>query len=534
MSLLDYFPSPPLAGYRSSQKLVLEEVEAAINAGYKYILLEGAVGCGKSAIAIAIARWAGSAHILTPMKSLQNQYFADFSMYTVLMKGRSSYPCVYGESAKDAKAVRDKIAKGQVIHVERHSRNCGQGPCKDSQDVYKACTGFDGEKETTPCPYTVAIETAQSRDMIIHNLHSYIYQTHFGERFSPRKVMIIDEAHKIEGILRDFAKFSVTLPGLIGSDEEREKWENFEDIDDWMEFFTQKRFIPPTEDAQKVYMERLLKLETMINDYPNMWSRFSVDCEELGHMGTTKFVLTPERLGGLPQKLLYNGGEINVIMSGTIFDKNMFCRDRGIDPDKAYFIRIGSSFPMASRPVIMKPEYMVDTSHAKWMENIPEIAEKIKKAMGVFGDVKGLIHVPSYRAAVDIVQAVGDPRLVTHVPEDFQERLAEFYTRKDNSVFVSPVCIEGVDFKHDRARFQLILRIPYMNAGDPFVSMKLKTDFSWYNYQALVAFGQQTGRVNRAEDDFGVTILMDSRFPKFILKNKSKLPKWLTDAIRTK
>lgn len=534
MKAIDYFPSPPLPGFRSSQKSVIDEVEAAVNGGYTYILLEGAVGCGKSAIAIALARWAKSAHILTPMKSLQNQYFEDFNMFTVLMKGRSSYPCVQHLPRKEAAEIRLAISKGKVIHVERHTKNCGQGPCKDSADVYAACTGYDGEKETTPCPYTVAIETAQSKDIIVHNLHSYIYQTHFGGRFTPRKMMIIDEAHNIEKILRDFAQFSVTLPGMLGSDEERDKWENFEDIDDWMGFFTQPRFVPKDEANQQKYMERLTKLEDMINDYPNMWSRFAVNCEEMGHMGTTKFNLTPEKLGGLPQRLLYDGGEVNIIMSGTIYDKNMFCRDRGIDPDKAYFIRIGSSFPVASRPVIMKEEYMAATAHKDWAENIPDIAEKINNIMDVFGDVKGLIHVPSYRAAVDIMQAVKNPRLVTHIPEDFQQRLGEFYARTDNAVFVSPVCVEGVDFKQDRARFQIITRIPYMNAGDPFVSMKIKTDFAWYNYQALIAFGQQTGRVNRSDDDFGVTILMDSRFPSFIRKNKSKLPKWLQDAIRTK
>lgn len=534
MSILDFFPAPPLPGFRNSQKLVLEEVESAIKAGYTFILIEGAVGCGKSAIAIAIARWAKSAHILTPMKSLQDQYFEDFNMYTVLMKGRSSYPCVYGMDRKDAKDIRDKISSGGLIHVERTARNCGQGPCKDSADVYAACTGFDGEKEKTPCPYTIAIETAQRNDLIIHNLHSYIYQTHFGGRFTQRKVMIIDEAHRIENILRDFAQFKLSLPGLLGGDEERDKWENFEDIDDWLGYFSQARFLPQQEEPQKAYLERLNSLENLVNDYPSMWSRFAVNCEEMPHVGATRFVLTPEKLGGLPQRLLYDGGEINVIMSGTIYDKTMFCRDRGIDPDKAYFIRIGSSFPVSSRPVIMKPEYMAATSHKDWMENIPDIAQKIRNVMDVFKDAKGLIHAPSYRAAVDIVRAVNDPRLITHVPEDFQERLAEFYRRTDNSVFVSPVCVEGVDFKHDRARFQIVTRIPYLNAGDPFISMKLKSDFAWYNYQALISFGQQMGRVNRSEDDFGVSILMDDRFPAFIRKNKSKIPKWLQDAIKTK
>lgn len=534
MSILDHFPTPPLAGPRGGQVSVINEIDAAIKGGYKFIIVEAPVGSGKSAIAIALARWAKSAHILTPMKSLQDQYFEDFNDYTVLMKGRSSYPCVFFDDAAKAKSVRTALQNGELIHVERGTRHCGQGPCENSEENYLRCTGFNGEVEMTPCPYTIAIEKAQSHSIIIHNLHSYIYQTHFGGKFTPRKMMIIDEAHRIESILRDFAKFQITLPGLLGSDEERSRWERFEDISDWVSYFSQQRFVPNQEEEKTKYLQKVLGLEEMANTFSNMWNRFSVRCEEFGGLVATKFELTPEKLGGLPNKLLYSGGEINVLMSGTVYDKAMFCRDRGIDADSAYFIRIGSTFPVESRPIIMKQQYLVDTSHKMWLENMPEIADKIRQILAVFGDVKGLIHVPSYRAAVDIIQAVGDSRLCTHVPEDSRQRLEEFYERTDNAVYVSPTCHEGVDFKFDRARFQIILRIPYLNAGDDFVEMKLKTDFSWYNYQALVTFGQQLGRINRSEKDFGVTILMDSRFPKFILKNKRKIPKWVLDAIKEK
>lgn len=532
-SILSHFPTPPLPGYRTGQKAVIEEVEAAIKAGYKMILIEAPVGSGKSGVAMAIARWAGSAHILTPMKSLQNQYFEDFSMYSVMMKGRSSYPCIFHETREDAEKVRQSIGRGDLIHVERGTRHCGQGPCKDSEENLHRCTGWNGERETTPCPYTVAIEKAQDTDIIIHNLHSYIYQTHFGNRFTPRKVLIIDEGQKIEGIIRDFVKVSITLPGLLGSDEEKAKWERFEDIDDWIGYFCSPRFVPHGEEDKVKYLERIQKLEAMCSDFPNMWNRFAVSSEEFGNMGTTKFELTPEKLGGLPQKLLYDGGEVVVIMSGTIYDKAMFCRDRGINESSAYFVRIGSTFPVESRPIIMKEDYMVNTSHAKWSENLPEMVEKLEKILKVFGDVKGLIHVPSYRAAFDLMTLMKNPRLMTHAPDDAGARLEQFYARKDNSVYVSPTCQEGVDFKDDRARFQVVMRIPYLNAGDPFVSMKMNTDFAWYNYQALLTFGQQTGRINRSESDFGVTILMDSRFPKFLRTNKNKLPKWFRDSVRT-
>lgn len=533
MSILDYFPSPPLLHMRGGQKAVLEEVERVWN-DYRFIIIEAAVGAGKSAIAQTIASWKGPAHLLTPMKSLQNQYHEDFSDRIVLMKGRSSYPCVFSWEPDQADKLRDDIQRGNLIHVEKGTPHCGNGPCKDSERAYKTCTNFDGEIEHTPCPYTVAVETAQPHPTIVHNLHSYIYQTNFGGKFPPRGVMIIDEGHRIEPILRDFSSFKVSLPMLLGDAEERERWESFEDIDQWTDYFTEPRFVPKNKNDADAWLARFVNLQEIIEASPSTWARFVVRFSEDSFRRTSTFELIPEKLGSLPERYLYSGGEKVIIMSGTVYDKVQFCKDRGIPADQAYMIRLPSTFPVESRPIIMKKEYMVDTSHKAWVDNLPEIAEKIKAILAVFGDAKGLIHAPSYHAAAQIMQAVGSRRLVSHSPEDAQTRLQEFYGSKEPLVYVSPTCQEGVDFKGDRARFQIIVRIPYLNAGDPFVSFKIANDFSWYNYQALITLGQQLGRINRSETDFGVTILMDSRFPAFIRKNKSKLPKWVLSAIKEK
>ena len=94
----------------------------------------------------------------------------------------------------------------------------------------------------------------------------------------------------------------------------------------------------------------------------------------------------------------------------------------------------------------------------------------------------------------------------------------------------APKCQQGVDFKDDRARFQIITRVPYLNTGDPFVSDMMQKSFDWYNYQALVIFGQQLGRPVRSEKDFGATFLLDERFHRFVSKNSKKLPQWVKDS----
>ena len=104
--ILDFFPiSESMPSARNGQKAVLKEIDKVFRSGKKLIILEGPVGCGKSAIAMTLAKAFGSAHIITPLKSLQNQYFSDFGNDIVLMKGRSSYPCTFHATPSQYKNV---------------------------------------------------------------------------------------------------------------------------------------------------------------------------------------------------------------------------------------------------------------------------------------------------------------------------------------------------------------------------------------------------------------------------------------------
>lgn len=57
---------------------VLEQIANAINAGFRYIVLEAPTDFGKSPVAIAIARTLGSSYICSATKDLQTQYTNDF------------------------------------------------------------------------------------------------------------------------------------------------------------------------------------------------------------------------------------------------------------------------------------------------------------------------------------------------------------------------------------------------------------------------------------------------------------------------
>lgn len=527
MKALDLFP---LAQARPTQVQVIEEVEKAYANGYRYVILEAPVGSGKSAIAITFARLFGQSHIITPRKSLQNQYYSDFSQHVVLMKGRAAYPCTYKFQDATYRQIIQKINTGSIEAPHKLETNCGNAPCLDDELVYKDCTS---DRE---CPYHVAIATAEGSDHIIHNLHSFIFQTAFAARFHERPIMIIDEAHEIEGMIRDFISKKVTLPRVLQADEMPGE---FKFINEWCDWLSQEKFTKLFSDVKRgkneasdreKYLDRIDTLRSYDETYSNKFVAVK-DIDPITRR--SKFTFIPESIGTAAHTLLFQYGQKMLLMSGTIYNKEVFCKNLNIKPEQAYFIRLDSSFPISSRPIYLKQDYMVDTSHAKWQENFPKLVEIIQTVMNKFPEEKGLIHVPSYNAGLQLVHAIKDPRLVSHDKDNFLTKLEKFFSTKDNKVFISPVCQQGVDFKDERARFQIIVRIPYPNTNDPFIERKVKTDFPWYNYQTLVLFGQQIGRINRSEQDFGVTILIDERFTKFIKRNQKAIPKWVHSAIIT-
>lgn len=527
----------PLATPRKLQEAVIKEIDRVFQEDEKrFIILEAPVGSGKSAMAMTFARAFEDSHVITPRKSLQDQYFEDFKDDVVLMKGRNAYPCTYGVTNSEYRKVYKKLMEGRILPPTRGEKNCSVGECKNSPSTFKRCCDNYGK-----CPYTVAMELAQEHHTVVHNIHSFVFQTRFTEKFSKRNLLIIDEAHDVPGIIRDFITKKFTVGKLIRAGDVP----NCGTVEEWADFFLSGEFVPEETPAdlrkkeldqtyQSPRDEYLTRVENLRAQAEYFNDGFVVKRREVydgNRPDSTSFEFVPESIGNAASNLLFDYGEKVLLMSGTIYDKAMYCKEIGLNPEQVHFIRVPSTFPVKNRPVYLKQDYQVDTSHANWDANFEEMITKIRKVMGIFKDAKGLIHTPSYAASRQIQAALNDSRVVSHESHDFQEALEDFYVSKEPQVFLSPVCQQGVDFKGDRARFQIVLRVPYMNTSDEFVAHKVQNDFPWYNYQALIVFGQQCGRVNRSESDFGVTFLMDERFNKFIAKNAKKIPAWLKDAM---
>ncbi|GAJ04206.1 unnamed protein product, partial [marine sediment metagenome] len=101
-------------------------------------------------------------------------------------------------------------------------------------------------------------------------------------------------------------------------------------------------------------------------------------------------------------------------------------------------------------------------------------------------------------------------------------------------VLISPSFGRGVDLFDERARFQIVVKLPFMDLGDKQTAKRRwsgKGGERWYTLQTVRALVQMAGRIVRSADDHGVTYILDSRFERFFKQMRKDFPPWFTEAI---
>jgi Rad3-related DNA helicase len=62
----------------------------------------------------------------------------------------------------------------------------------------------------------------------------------------------------------------------------------------------------------------------------------------------------------------------------------------------------------------------------------------------------------------------------------------------------------------------------------------MERDPAWYAWKTALALVQATGRSVRSEDDWAITVILDSAFEQFLIRNQDILPEWWKAAIEFK
>ncbi len=523
---------------RVSQEIIQDWVQS-LGPDIRYIICEVPVGGGKSPLALNLSGWFsrsfGDSYLLTPQKILQKQYEESFDKHLLhTLYGKSNYQC------------------------EGKNTNCDIGA-----DIKPQCAN---------CPHRDAIQRMPMAPNVVLNytlaLNLFKYVASDDGPVRSRKLLVFDEAHTLEHHLTEF--------NSIVFSEMRCKRLNIrfqvpKSIYEAMEWI-RKIYIPAvtdkiaksTPDVQRILTEmefepgRRLSMDEQrsIKDLRELKEHRQAIIEQLiskdiGEVDS-RYVLVNESKTSFKFKELYGRhifkelvepmADKFLFMSSTILDKDSYCSDLGIDPDKTAFISIPSEFPKDNRPVIYMPTIKMtfgwsdDTPVAR-AERKKMIDRVVKLCRDVHPDETGVIHTGSFQVAAWLVKELSGKiphQIMHHNPESgyTRDQVINDFQVDDGlpKLLISPSVTEGLDLKGDKGRFALFAKVPYPYLGDAWVKKRMSLSNTWYSIQALIAIIQGGGRVVRSPDDWGHVYILDSAWENLYRRAKYMIPKWWKDA----
>ena len=90
---------------------------------------------------------------------------------------------------------------------------------------------------------------------------------------------------------------------------------------------------------------------------------------------------------------------------------------------------------------------------------------------------------------------------------------------------------DGVDFKGDKCRFQILFKMPKPSIASVQTIKRAKVDPVWYAYQTIMPVMQAYGRGIRDADDYCVTYVIDSEFDKLLNQYGDLFNEYFIEAI---
>ncbi len=541
-SNLDWMINWSLQGHypRSSQIILINKINWAIGEGYKNIILEAGTGIGKSAIATTLANMYGDSYILTMTKQLQEQYLDDFGDMLVEIKGRGNYKCNYKGSCDFC------------IKAEYKLRKCSN------------------------CEYQIAFKKAQEAENVLTNYDYLYYVGVASELVNPRELIILDEAHNLERKMlalsscelnREYisTKFGIDIfEPLVHATKSVNQLKRTSEY--WIGLCNdlikecKKRIKKIEGDANKTVQVTLDEFESDPSKYSNFDYIEKQNLEQdimtfsaiaLGLSSDDLIIDLPDKEVILDGKMdinadfkpfsvvddtekLLNLGNIRIFLTGTLGSKDKFCEWNNIDPKETFYIYEKSPFDVAKRPIYT--DFVGRMSGSR--NSVPNwknrrAIKKIKEILDNHKNEKGVIHTSSNEQAFWIMEQLKDYPFRFVGGDDRNIVLKEFTESKENLILIGASIKDGVDFKGDLCRFQIIFKVPYPQLNEQVIYRK-NLDPKWFYYQAVMALMQAYGRGIRDMDDYCVMYIIDSSFKDLFEYNRQFFNEYFIEAVQKK
>jgi len=514
----------------------------------KFFLLNLPVGVGKSHLALMIADWysknvnsTARYDVITNSKILQDQYVDTYSSINDL-KGKENYEC------------------------SQYACSCAQG-----QEFNRL-----NKTSCEACPHSGARDGFISGKISLTNFYLYILYQLYTPKFLQSRganVLIVDESHEFDDVMSDFITIKITetvIKRLKFSNESDllKRLKSVSSISAYIQFleYLQGEIIQTINDVEKSLLSSKrnaisdkrenkvnkliggknpdIKLMQIVSDLQQYQSKVDIFLKEYkdnpnnwvlesNYNEKTKqkeLSLEPIWAFDYLDKYVFSKYDMVFLMSGTILDKNLFCQLNGLDVTKAVYYSIESPFPLKNRPIYYMP--IGKMSYKQKEDTFKNYVPIIQRILKKYPDQKGIIHTNSFELASWISRDVKDPRLVYHDSSNKDEVLQQHYKSDKPSVLVSPSMDTGVSFDDDKARFQVIAKIPYPSLGSQKNKLRQKMNPDWYTWKTISGLIQMSGRAVRSSEDFADTIIIDGSFSDILKYSGQLFPHWFQEAIK--
>jgi len=566
----------PFKEYKKGQKEIIDELQTNLYTK-KYFILENPPGSGKSAIAYswgtALYHNKHSAYlsgrltgeefriynsqkgpkvlILTANKNLQMQYSRDFKIPTIWSS--KDYDCAFFEKEAD-------------VHYN--------GPfC-----LLDACPKYD------KCEYLKAKYIFNDSNIGVTNYHYYLTYSHLTPIF-----LICDEAHNIEKILEDINSFELDFNSMQRLIEQIKKVipHPIKKIGFPLAIrkLMEKVYSHKEEDLDKIIISELLNVipiiqkqiealnevkdaikitkinkkkknnnnndkEVLVDDYKNSLKnkimRLIIRLEnitkkigQIHDVAREEKIIVSKKDSSFSIKPIINLKNTKSKLKSQIIEKILFMsatigkefiETMNIPEDKTIYLRGGNNIPKENRKFYFIPKYKFvyqNKDHA--IEMATKCIDNILDKVICNGKLqkKGIIHSVSYANAEYILKNSKYSNFLI-IPNTQQLRNIR-ETMQDDIILVSPIMLEGLDLPYDLSRFQIFIKVPFLNLQDRWTKTKAELYPKWYLRSAAISIVQGSGRSIRHEDDSATTFMFDSNFGRL----KEFLPEWFKETIIT-
>jgi len=495
----------------------------------RVLVVEAPPGVGKSHVAMTLARWSGDAYLLTSQKLLQDQYEREFGSDLALVKGRDNYVCerYHGAPVPTSRGMCRRV-RGPV---------CG-------------------------CPYVRAKQKALNAPVFCTNTAYFATLRHWhAEQLRRRRLLIIDEAHNLEGQLVGVftARFSHdemrtwfggSLPRLPLADdyrpllashvrrlegsleEVRLRLEALRPAEIPPELFLEA---PPSREEQSLLEQR----ETLEGALARI--TFFLEAEDrewivrYPESAGAELALVPLTVAAMARDLFAECAEVTVLSSAYLGHRTVLAEYFGLAESDVRVCATPSPFAVEQRPIVYRPVGALSQATRARLE--PALFAEVAAILAAHPRDKGLIHVPSYDAGRRLVYDLGaraprESRRLLWIDSAGGKAGALDLHRASTlpTVLVSPSLREGVDLPDEYLRFQVLTKLPYPDLGDPWTAARRSRDPRWYAVETAKALVQAYGRSCRHAEDEGVTYVLDAQFARFLQHYRVLLPEWFLDA----